>query len=95
MKRQTYLVIVLAFLLFASLAAFHQASITNARGTRRTFTSVQIASGTTHGGDYQLQVYTRPASSGGAGYLLLGPASPTLRGDGCCCTYLPCVVKAP
>jgi len=95
MKKRTYLVIVLAFLLFTSLVAFHQASITNARETRRTFTSIQMASGITHGGDYQLRVYTRPASSAGAGYFLLGPASLALRGDGCCCTYLPCVVKAP
>jgi hypothetical protein len=28
----------------------------------------------------------------GGDYRLLGPASPTLRGNGCCCTYLPCVL---
>jgi hypothetical protein len=47
------------------------------------------------GGDYQLellgwQVTNEPAS--GRDYLL-NPISPGLRGSGCCCTYLPCVVK--
>ena len=32
-------------------------------------------------------------STSGGGYRLLGPASPTLRGNGCCCTYLPCVLR--
>jgi hypothetical protein len=32
-------------------------------------------------------------SASGGGYRLLGPASPTLRGNGCCCTYLPCVLR--
>ncbi len=95
MKKQTYLVIVLAFFLFASLATFYHASIADARETRRKFSSIQIASSITHGGDYQLQVYTCPASSHGGGYLLIGPASPTLRGNGCCCTYLPWIMKAP
>ena len=32
------------------------------------------------------------AASGG-GYRLLGPAAPALRGNGCCCTWLPCVLS--
>jgi hypothetical protein len=29
----------------------------------------------------------------GSGYYLRMPGSPALRGNGCCCTHLPCVVK--
>jgi hypothetical protein len=31
--------------------------------------------------------------STGSGYHLLIPGSPSLRGNGCCCGLLPCVVK--
>jgi len=29
----------------------------------------------------------------GGGYMLLGPVAPELQGSGCCCTYLPCVLR--
>jgi hypothetical protein len=29
----------------------------------------------------------------GSGYHLLIPGSPSLRGNGCCCAHLPCVVR--
>lgn len=32
-------------------------------------------------------------TASGGGYRLLGPAAPTLRGSGCCCTYMPCVMR--
>jgi hypothetical protein len=32
------------------------------------------------------------AATGGA-YRLLSLSSPTLRGSGCCCTYMPCVLR--
>ena len=46
------------------------------------------------GGGYRLTVlaWQVEGSASGGGYRLLGPASPTLRGNGCCCTYLPCVL---
>jgi hypothetical protein len=30
----------------------------------------------------------------GGGYVLAIPSAPTLRGSGCCCIYLPCVLRA-
>lgn len=30
-------------------------------------------------------------TSSGGGYLLRGPAAPSLRGSGCCCTFLPLI----
>ena len=44
----------------------------------------------TGGGGYHLTSAGVQASSSG-GYHLLGPAAPDLTGNGCCCTYLPCV----
>jgi hypothetical protein len=43
-------------------------------------------------GHYHLTRVTGQISSGGS-YYLTGPASPDLTGDGCCCTYLPCIVR--
>ncbi len=33
-------------------------------------------------------------TASGGGYRLSGPARPALRGSGCCCTYLPCVLNS-
>lgn len=32
-------------------------------------------------------------TASGTGYRLQGPAAPSLRGSGCCCTYLPCALR--
>jgi len=42
------------------------------------------------GGHYHLTNAAWQVSSGG-GYFLMGPAKPQLTGNGCCCTFLPCV----
>jgi hypothetical protein len=50
---------------------------------------------TLSGGHYRLVspgVGVDVVASGG-GYTLLRPAAPTLHGSGCCCTYLPCVLR--
>jgi hypothetical protein len=62
-----------------------------------------VIPGTASGGHYRLTSLSWQVSgaSSGGGYRLLpalsgaegGPASPTLRGNGCCCTYLPCVLR--
>ncbi len=55
----------------------------------------QVETGTISGGGYQLTTFgpqTGNVAAGG-GYRLLGPAAPALRGSGCCCTYLPCIVR--
>ena len=53
-----------------------------------------VERGAAFGGTYHLTNLTWQVegSASGARYLL-GPASPTLRGNGCCCTYLPCVLR--
>ena len=50
---------------------------------------------TASGGDYQLTGQGTSVSiemSGGA-YRLQGGIQPMLRGNGCCCTYMPCILR--
>ena len=57
----------------------------------------QAEAGTISGGGYQLTTFASQAgnvATGGA-YRLLGPSVPELRGSGCCCTYLPCILRYP
>ena len=54
-----------------------------------------VEKGRASGGRYHLASvswHVSGAASGG-GYRLLSPSSPTLRGSGCCCTYMPCVLR--
>jgi len=56
------------------------------------------------GGNYQLtSLPLRPAqgnawqvsgNASGGGYALTSPYEPALRGSGCCCTYLPCMLRS-
>jgi hypothetical protein len=54
-----------------------------------------VERGMASGGGYRLTglSWRVEGIASGGGYHLLGPASPTLRGNGCCCTYLPCVLR--
>lgn len=54
-----------------------------------------VEQGVASGGGYHLAGLTWRVSgaASGGGYRLLGPAAPALRGNGCCCTWLPCVVS--
>jgi hypothetical protein len=55
----------------------------------------QVEGGIISGGSYRLATTTWQVSgaASGQGYRLLGPAAPALHGSGCCCTYLPCVLR--
>lgn len=53
-----------------------------------------VKPGMVSGGDYRLtsQTWQLSGVASGGGYRLLGPASPS-RGNQCCCTHLPCVLR--
>ena len=55
----------------------------------------QVERGALSGGRYHLASlsweFDGPAS--GDGYRLFSPTGPALRGNGCCCTFLPCVTS--
>ena len=54
-----------------------------------------VTASTASGGRYHLAATTWQVNGtvSGSGFRLQGPASPALTGSGCCCTYLPCVMK--
>jgi hypothetical protein len=57
--------------------------------------SYSVGQGSMVGKGYQLSnlAWRVSGTASGAGYILLGPATATLRGSGCCCTYLPISVR--
>lgn len=57
--------------------------------------SYAVGQGTASGGGYHLTSLRWQVSGNatGAAYCLYRTGSPVLRGSGCCCTYLPLVVK--
>ena len=56
---------------------------------------VAVRPGTAVGGRYQLAGLSWQANSttSGGDYRLTGVFAPSLTGSGCCCTYLPCVLR--
>jgi hypothetical protein len=57
--------------------------------------AMSVQAGTSSGGGYQLtsQAWQVSGTAAGEGYALATPHQPTLRGSGCCCTYLPCILR--
>ncbi len=55
----------------------------------------QVAGGLISGGSYRLTIadWQVSGTASGGGYRLVGPAAPGAAGSGCCCTYLPCVMR--
>jgi hypothetical protein len=88
MKTQVLLLLLVAVLLAASTSALGPAS---GAAQAPPGASYVVQGGIIAGAGYRLTTWTwqvRGTASGG-GYQLLGPASATLQGSGCCCTYLP------
>ena len=54
-----------------------------------------VEQGISFGGSYHLTSLSWQVSgtASGGGYRLLAPVAPALRGSGCCCTYLPLVMR--
>lgn len=85
MRRQLRGFLLLAGLLLWSSAA-PAASAADA-GPMTTWTAA--------GGGYRLttMTWTAPVIAHGGDYLLLSPDTPALTGNGCCCAYLPCLLR--
>ncbi len=88
MKRIAILTAIVALLLLGAVALAQP-------GGHDPPTWYTVEQGTASGGGYYLTslVWQVSGTASSGGYRLLGPASPTLTGNGCCCTYLPCVVR--
>ena len=88
MKRVAILVLVVAFMVLAGAGLAQP-------GDSELPSPYMVELGTASGGDYQLTsqgTSITGAMSGGA-YRLQGGIQPMLRGNGCCCTYLPCILR--
>ena len=57
---------------------------------------LSVSPGLAEGGNYRLNGSAWPTGSlsSGENYQLLVPRATSLTGSGCCCMYLPCVMKA-
>lgn len=55
----------------------------------------QVEAATLSGGGYRLTSAGPQADniSAGGAYRLLGPSAPAQPTSGCCCTYLPCIMR--
>jgi hypothetical protein len=87
MKMRTTVSVVAILLLLLATAA--QASSRNPTG------GVSVRTGVTSGGSYRLTslAWQGSITARGGGYHLLVAYEPRLTGSGCCCTYLPCIVR--
>ncbi len=56
--------------------------------------AMSVQPGTVFGGNYHLtsRTWQVGGTATGENYVLDAPYRPELRGDGCCCAYLPCIL---
>jgi hypothetical protein len=57
--------------------------------------AMSVQTGTSSGGSYHLSslAWQVSGTATGGSYALASPYTPALRGSGCCCTYLPCILR--
>jgi hypothetical protein len=87
MKVRTVILIAIAALLLLSGVALAQSS--------EPPSGYVVEQGIASGGRYRLTSTSWQASgvASGGGYYLLGPAAPVSSENGCCCNWLPCVLR--
>jgi hypothetical protein len=88
MNTRVILAVIIALLLFGTVALAHS-------GEQTLPSWYVVAQEVASGGQYHLVGLTWQVSgtSSSRNYRLLAPESPTLRGRGCCCSFLPCALK--
>ena len=88
MKARTMILGTVAALLLLSAVTLAQS------GGRFPSAPYMVERGTASGGLYRLTglAWQVEGAADGGGYRL-SPATPTLRGNGCCCTWIPCVLR--
>ncbi len=93
MKRKRFFLTLVIALALVSVALVRAGSA----GAGRDATAAPPGTAVLSGGRYRL-VGTRTqvdVIASGGGYRLLAPAAPTSSENGCCCTFLPCVLQNP
>jgi hypothetical protein len=86
----------IALLLVLTLLAMGGATLAQGSGPDPA-QAMSVQPGTVTGGNYHLTSRTWQVRGTVAGekYVLDAPSWPELRGNGCCCTYLPCIHRNP
>ena len=89
MKTRAVVLAVILVLLFTGAVALGQSD-----GSEST-TLYAVEPSVASGAGYRLTTLDGSigVSASGGRYRLLTPSSPSLRGSGCCCIYLPCVLR--
>jgi hypothetical protein len=89
MKVRTVVLLAIVAFLLAGSAALAQSN------GPPVFAQYVVAKGIASGGGYRLASTSWQASgvASGGGYYLLGPAALASSENGCCCTWLPCVLR--
>jgi hypothetical protein len=84
----------IALLLIIALLAVAGAALAQSSGAGPG-QSLSVQAGTSSGGSYHLTslAWQVSGTAAGGGYALTSPQAPALRGSGCCCTYLPCILR--
>lgn len=96
MKRIINLLVVVTLLLLIGVVLHQvQNSVVAQPGAINPPSLRTVEQGVLSGGSYRLTSLTWHVSgtTSGMSYRLQGPAAPSLRGSGCCCTYLPCALR--
>jgi hypothetical protein len=88
MKGTAVVGIIVAFLVLGSLTLAQSSGVESPP-------ACTVGQGTISGGGYQLTslAWQISGTASGGSYRLLGAATPSLRGSGCCCTRLPLVLR--
>jgi hypothetical protein len=86
----------IALLLVIALLAMGSATLVQAGGPDPA-QAMSVQPGTITGGNYHLtnRAWHVSGSATGGDYTVDAPYQPELRGNGCCCTYLPCTMRNP
>ena len=100
MKRYTFSIVIAALacvllLVGVVLAQSGGGSDPSALYTVEQGPALSVVEGTASGRDYRLTSlsWQVEGSASGSGYRLLGPASPTSSENGCCCVWIPSVMR--
>jgi len=85
----------ITFLLVITLLAVAGATLAQSSGASPG-QPMSVQAGTSSGGSYHLTSLAWQVSGTAAdgSYALAAPYASALRGSGCCCTYLPCILRS-
>lgn len=94
MKRMVIFLAVV--LLLSGVVLQTAASAVVQTGEHNLITRYSVEQTTSSGEGYRLATlaWQVDGTASGSGYILRSPTGPNLRGNGCCCTFIPCLLRS-